>query len=441
MRLISVLVIAAALLSMDRASRAFAQPGPEVRVSDNVFVIPDPKATDVTGWMIVAAGCADEDGGQCRGIAHYLEHLLLIGRGPAHNAGSIAVVPGGSGNAWTTHRSTTFFQKFPSKGSADNENLAAMVKYFGRTLDRLAVDSAAANRERDVVLQEFNRANAVARFAMAMNEKVLPGEALGQRVIGTTQTITDFTIDAAQTFHRRHYKSSNAILVVHGPITAANVNDLVSIHLRNEEPTAATAAPAESKIYASSFERFDKTDKQTQIQTVNIDRIAHHGNANNARMNAARTLVALYLSSQLPGSPTDKFLKQDGLIALGGFNLTRVRSGVLRLSVSLNPATGVTPEQLNETFLRYLTDLAATGITPVLIARLKQRMIDAGELQSSEPDKHAAALAGWFQGRNSYEAFLMRLEALNAVTQDDVQTILRALAGPARHVLGVLSPG
>jgi predicted Zn-dependent peptidase len=34
--------------------------------------------------MVVNAGCIDEPGGVCRGLAHYLEHLILTGRNAEH---------------------------------------------------------------------------------------------------------------------------------------------------------------------------------------------------------------------------------------------------------------------------------------------------------------------------------------------------------------------
>jgi secreted Zn-dependent insulinase-like peptidase len=55
-------------------------------VSHRVFLVRDKPGTATHFWMIVNAGCNDEEGGICRGLAHYLEHLVLVGRNPEHAA-------------------------------------------------------------------------------------------------------------------------------------------------------------------------------------------------------------------------------------------------------------------------------------------------------------------------------------------------------------------
>ena len=56
----------ALVVAVPAAVSAGAQPAPkavaapEIRVADNVFLVPDKNARSITGWLIVLAGCADE---------------------------------------------------------------------------------------------------------------------------------------------------------------------------------------------------------------------------------------------------------------------------------------------------------------------------------------------------------------------------------------------
>ena len=57
----------------------------EKLISDRVFLVPDPKSTSIQFQMIVLAGSSDETNVAQFGIAHYLEHLVLVGRNAGHS--------------------------------------------------------------------------------------------------------------------------------------------------------------------------------------------------------------------------------------------------------------------------------------------------------------------------------------------------------------------
>ena len=101
------------LLACLTLGRALA--GVEVRVADNVFVVPDPKAKVITVWMIVKAGCRDEEAGQCRGLAHYLEHLMFLGRGAEQASAQSTFFAAGQTNAFTSMRATSYYQSVPAR--------------------------------------------------------------------------------------------------------------------------------------------------------------------------------------------------------------------------------------------------------------------------------------------------------------------------------------
>ena len=145
--------------------------GPEIKIGSNVFLIPDPAARSITGWLVVLAGCADEAEGKCVGIAHYLEHLLFINRDEEHRS-KVALFADGTGNGWTTHRTTTYFQRFPARPETNRANLDKLVAYFAGLLTDVKVDAAQAARERNIVLQEYQQntgRNPFARFGIALN--------------------------------------------------------------------------------------------------------------------------------------------------------------------------------------------------------------------------------------------------------------------------------
>ena len=91
------------LLSVLSMSAAFAA---EERVGDRLFLVRDKPGTPTQFQMIVAAGCLDEAGGNCRGLAHYLEHLVLVGRNPEHKDAAVRFFADGYANGTTSPRAT-----------------------------------------------------------------------------------------------------------------------------------------------------------------------------------------------------------------------------------------------------------------------------------------------------------------------------------------------
>src|SRR5687768_2496996 len=84
--------------SADRAETS--SPPAEILISDRVILVRDPQMRQTHFTLVVHAGCLDEET-DCRGIAHYLEHLLLVGRNPEHTESAFRFFSDGYANGWT----------------------------------------------------------------------------------------------------------------------------------------------------------------------------------------------------------------------------------------------------------------------------------------------------------------------------------------------------
>jgi zinc protease len=423
-----------------------ATSGPEVRLADNVFVVPDKTAKSVTGWLIIKAGCADE-APDCQGIAHYLEHLLFINRDADHRS-KVSAFAGGSGNGATNMKSTWYTQRFPSNPATDLEQTEKLIAYLAGQLVDVKADPGQAERERNIVMQEHLQnwaRNPNARFGSKLSRALMPDEALGQRVGGTPETIKAFTVEAAVAFHKRWYARNNAVLVLTGPIDPEAVKPLVAKHFQvlPERPVAAHAW-AQPKAYTSSTQVLKEADAEAKSTTVYINRLLSYDEpateAEQRAQRAARGLIGSYLSSKLSGSPNDVLQEQKSLVTGVGLSISKVRDGTLSVSLSAVPASGITPEAAIEAAKDYLQKLPTLVIPDATLARLKLRQASAWDLQRQEPEKYAGSLMGWLTGHNSYEEWLA-LEADYAnVTPEHVRSVLALLARPGREVIGVLVP-
>ncbi len=434
------------------ASPAATQPSapPEFRIGDNVFVVPDKNAKSITGWLIVRAGCADEADGRCVGIAHYLEHLLFINR-DSDDRSKVALFADGSGNGWTNHRATVYFQRFPvqrpGKGPVANaENLDKLVGYFAGLLSDVRSGAEQAGRERNVVLQEYQQntgRNPFARFAIERDLVLMPDEPLGQRVIGSPDTIKGFTPEAAKTFHDRWYARNNAALVVHGPIDAKDVEPIVARHFA---PLPAKAIPENiwkaSRSYAPLGQTLRSTARDARQTAIYFDRIVTFAetDAEQPINDAANAVLAGYLSSRLNGSPTDVLVERDGLVAEARFGISRIRNGTFRLWFSAVPAPGVDADTILKAARGYIEGLAATGLEAKTVDRLKMRISNERNLLAEQPALYANALTNWLSSHGTYENWIRRPERHAALAVEQVNRFLRLTTGAGRELAAILEP-
>jgi zinc protease len=448
MILLRPMLLAALILSfaaVERSSAYTPLDGPEHRVAENVIVVPDQRARVVTGWLIVGAGCADEAFGDCRGVAHYLEHLLFINR-DSDNKAKVTLFPDGTGNGWTTHRATVYLQRFPANGSVDPERLDKLFGFFAGMLKDVRADEVQAKRERNVVLQEYQLRtgrSAFARFRIKRDAALMPGEPYGQPPGGTPDTIKTYTVNAARNFHSHWYATNNAVIVLHGPVDPTTIAPLVSRHLGplpvKYLPSHIGALRRDYKLETVTLRTKDKRAKQTGVYYDKI--VTFPEPPSERRVNAAtRNLVSRFLASRLSNSPQEELMVQDELYTQGRLSIRYVRAGTLRINFWSEPAPGVRPEQVIDAIRDYISRRAVTGIEPATIDRLKRRMVNERSLAARQPSVYASQLVQWLSTPNSYDNWLRQSDYEAEITPISVKRVLHAMALPGREVIGIIEP-
>ena len=213
----------------------------------DVVVIPDHRAPVVTHMIWYRVGAADEPKGKA-GIAHFLEHLMFKGT-PEHPQGEfsrLVRIHGGQENAFTTQDYTAFFQRIAT------EQLGLVMELEADRMQNLVLTDANVLPELQVVLEERRQRtdnDPSALLREQVDAAMYTAHPYGKPVIGWVPEVSKLTRQDALDFYRAHYEPANAVLVVAGDVTDAEVKALATKYfggLKNTivpEPRLRTAEP------------------------------------------------------------------------------------------------------------------------------------------------------------------------------------------------------
>src|SRR5262245_4840838 len=421
-------------------SGAFAA---EERLGDRLFLVRDKPGTPTQFRMIVGAGCNDEAGGECRGLAHYLEHLVLAGRNPEHKEIAVRMFPDATSNGWTSQRTTVYLHTLPARDEGPHADLEQLFAFYSARLKDFSISDADAQRERNVVRQEHDwrvAGRPITRLARKLDRLLVPDHPAGQWVIGTAEDIDGFTVDKARDFHRTWYAINNVNFVVLADIEPAALKEIATGALAGLEPRKLPPR-AFAKQPAIVAERTDIVEQDATIQRpgVYFKKLIRVEEDDVVAAGAARSLVANFLSSRLPGSLHDVIVDKAKLAVAAPINIARIAPKTLRLTIGADAAPDIAPDALLAAITAYVDQLSPATLSPETLARLKARQAASIAAASQDARQVYSRLVNWLAGRNSYEQLAAFPQRVAAVSPEQVAVVLSGLAAPGRIVTGTIA--
>ncbi len=182
--------------------------------SPEIIVLRDPAALTASFGWFVRTGSRDETP-EISGVSHFLEHMVFKGtqRRSAEDVNRELDYLGAQSNAFTSEESTVFYA-------------SVLPEYQDQCLDLLtdlmwpALSEQEFETEKQVVLEEiamYDDQPPYGAFEIAM-EQFFAAHPLASRVLGTTESISDLTIDQMREYHQARYSTSNLFLVASGRV-------------------------------------------------------------------------------------------------------------------------------------------------------------------------------------------------------------------------------
>lgn len=303
-------------------------------------VIPDHRSPLVIHMLWYRVGAADETPGKT-GLAHFLEHLIFKGTEAVSGEQFNRMISGfgGNFNAFTSYDYTVYHERI------SRNHLGDVMALEADRMRGVIMTEAEIATERKVVLEE--RALRVdsqpgGAFHEQMNALSHFRQPYGHPVIGWADDIRDLDITDIRAFYDHYYTPEDAILIVVGDVTTAQVKQLAERHYGTIKARgSAPSRPPPAQIEGGINRRFVIRD--ARVQTPRLQR---HYRAPSYGEIAAEETAALEIAVALLGSGKvgrlhERLVDRDGIaVAVGAsyHGLGRYGGGI---SFYATPAPGV----------------------------------------------------------------------------------------------------
>ena len=339
-----------------------------------VVVVPDHRAPVVTHYVWYRVGSADEPPG-VSGIAHFLEHLMFKSTDKiASGAFSKTVARlGGQDNAFTTHDVTGYFQRI------SKDRLKTVMEMEADRMVNLKLTEKEVATEREVILEERRSRtenNPSSLLSEQMSAALYQNHPYRIPIIGWMHEMTKLSREDALAFYKRFYAPNNAIVIVAGDVTVAEVKALAEAAYGRLEPNP------DIKTRMRPQEPPHRAARRVELKDPRA------GNASVRRFYLAPSIPnaaegeaeALYLLMKILANGTTSRLYQ-GLVsdekiassAGGWYSGTSLDSG--SLGVYAVAAQGTDLDKLEAGIDRVLHEVREKGVTAEELERAKRAFI------------------------------------------------------------------
>ncbi|NQW02374.1 MAG: insulinase family protein [Rhodospirillales bacterium] len=414
---------------------------PETFMLDNgmqVVVIPNHRVPVVTHMVWYRVGSADEAPNES-GIAHFLEHLMFKGTKKRKNGEFSEIVArnGGRENAFTSSDYTGYYQTIAV------DRLEMVMEMEADRMTNLVITPEQVEPERQVVLEE--------RRSRIENE---PGSILGEQlnaalflshpyrnpVIGWKHDIEGLNIDRILAFYKRWYAPNNAILVVAGDITVAQLKPLAEKYY-GAIPAQPATLRARAKEPPQHAER-RVTLRDNRVQQPSWRRIYL---APGLQWGASEHAYPLEVLADIIGSGSSSRFYQSLVIkqklaVAAGVHYSGDNRGPGQFIFYASPRSGVDMEVLESAVLREIDLLIEGGVTQDELDRAKTRMLSESIYARDSLSGGARVIGSALAAGLSIDDVENWPENISGVSLEAINHALKSVFKTQQSVTGLLLP-
>ena len=403
-----------------------------------VVVVPNPRAPVVKHMVWYRVGAADEGPGES-GIAHFLEHLMFKGTKTraAGEFSRLVAKNGGRENAFTSYDYTAYHQTIAK------DRLAMVMELEAERMTGLAITPDEVDRERLVVLEE-RRTRIDNHPASRLREQAAAVQFYNypyrRPIIGWEHEIRALDRETILAFYRRWYAPNNAVLVVAGDITAAELKPLAEKYYGPIPAARPVARIRPDEPPQSAAREVSLNDARVPQPSWTRSWIAP-----SHAWGAKEHVYALeVLAEVLGGGATSRLYRAlvlDQAIADGaGAHYDTSTRGPSRFGFFASPRREVALDAVERAVEAEIARVVRDGVSREEVERTKTRMIAETTLARDSLETGAQALGAALAIGLDVEAIERWPERIGAVTAEQVNAAARHVLAQPGFVTGRLLP-
>ncbi len=403
-----------------------------------VVVIPNHRVPAVSHMLWYRIGAADDPKGKS-GLAHYHEHMMFQGTQKLKSGEYSEVIArhGGEQNAFTGRDATSYYVNIAK------DKLPLVMELEADRMRGLTPSDADVEKEKQVIIEERRQRvenNPSALLSEQVSAALYRHHPYHMPIIGWMHEMEKLTKQDVLEFHQRYYHPNNALLVVSGDITAAELKPLAEKYYGNL-PVAALPTRSWTEEPPQIAERritlHHANVRQPMLsRSYATDSLGYGNKQNGLPLYVLSYILAGGRSSQLYRSLTvdQKLAAQVDT----DFNPFSIGPGTLTLR--LIPETDVTMDKLEEALDTQLQTLLAGGLSDEELERAKTQ-VKAESLFERDGLSGMANAVGWVLiTGNDLSYFSQWSQKIDAISKEQVLEAARTALNKRQSVTALLLP-
>lgn len=390
-----------------------------------VVVVTNKRAPIVTHMVWYKVGSADEPKGKS-GIAHFLEHMMFKATTSMKSGEFSSTVArnGGRDNAFTSYDYTGYHQTIAK------DRLELVMRMEADRMTNIQFNDEQVEPERQVILEERNTRtdnSPEARLSEEINAAFYRNHPYQIPIIGWRHEIEALTRQDLESFYKLWYHPNNAILVVAGDVTMAEVRPLAEKYYGKiaAGPLPPRDRPSEPPHVASQrISLADARVRQPSWRRLYLAPSRVYGDTS--------LTYALEVGSEIiGGGATSRLYRtlvvEDGKAVSAGSYYDDSAFGPTAFVVSAAPQQGVSLDEIEKRVEAEVAKVLKDGVSTEEVERAKKRMQASAVYARDSAGRGARALGAALASGQTVEDVESWPERIGAVTADQVNAALRAI--------------
>ena len=403
-----------------------------------IVLIENHRAPIVTQMVWYKVGGADEPPGKS-GIAHMFEHLMFKGSKhvpPGEFSKKVRAL-GGNDNAFTSYDYTAYFQSIAA------DHLEEVMRMEADRMQGLDMPPNEFESEKKVVMEERRMRtdnDPSGAFYEQLGYSLFPHHPYGVPLIGWMREIAALGSDDAVTFYKKWYAPNNAVLVISGDITMAELLPMAKKYFgplrANPELNAPRVRPQPADFTGQMRVTYSHPRIQ-QPQVVQIRRIP------SVRLNKTDAYALEILEDIMGGGPTTRLYRalvvDQKIASNAGMSISNDSYDEGRGFVYATPLPGVPPETVQVALEQELRKVIAEGVTAEELKAAKDQITAQAVYALDSVTGPAMIFGRALTSGQSIDDVEYWVRDMQAITAADIQRAAKLYLDPDHTALPVVT--